>query len=836
MRKKAFFKALSKIRFNLVLLALFIALSVVSLHLLQGKLLENAQEIGGGMATAYAVEEERNITAYETLINLETQYMEQLLAGQPDAAAIQDWLDTFAGHAAASVDTGAIHPYAVIDGALYTPDPARYAGADPTGADWYQTALAAGGDIVFSDAYMDDRLGRLVVTIARQCGGDNVLAFDIFPEDFQVRANTQELPAGSSYYLCDAGGQVLYMDTSFTADREALETYTRGLVEKIQSGTFTDADAYVTDLEGKRRGVYYDVASNGWISIVTIPHRVLLEDFWNLSLWYMGFFFIFLMATAALSVREYRLGRRMERTNHTVRVLGNSYYAIYRVNYQKGTYDMIKGSDYIRARLPEQGDYDDFIRTAGGVIEPAAYEEFLTSFSIANIRELAAKRVRDYGGDFLRLFDGAYRWVNVRLLIDESLSPGEAVLCFRQIDAEKQRQLQQMRLLENALDTARKNEASQSSFFSSMSHDMRTPLNAIIGLTGLAGRHLEEPDRLADDLKKIEAAGKQLLGLINDILEMSRLQQGHLSLDNQKINLPACIEECTGVFQHQAQQEGKDYRVEIDVKDKTVYGDAFRLSQILNNLLSNAFKFTQPGDRVSVAVRQVENQAHAKYQITVTDTGAGMSEDFLDKIFIPYERETRFGAKNVSGTGLGMPIVKSIVSQMGGQITVESRLGQGSTFTLLLPLEAAGEETDADAPKGQKADYSLADKKILLAEDNEVNMDIAAEILELQGAKVTKAWNGREALEAFKASEPGYFDAVLMDMQMPEMNGCEAARAIRALPRPDAAKVPILAVTANAFAEDIAATAEAGMDAHISKPIDFTVLCRTLAGLTTEKE
>ena len=266
-----------------------------------------------------------------------------------------------------------------------------------------------------------------------------------------------------------------------------------------------------------------------------------------------------------------------------------------------------------------------------------------------------------------------------------------------------------------------------------------------------------------------------------------------------------------------------------------VSGDAFRLGQILNNLLSNALKFTAQGDSVSVDVRQVQNQEYGRYQISVQDTGAGMSEEFLEKIFVPYERETRFGARNVQGTGLGMPIVKSIISQMGGQITVSSRLGEGSTFTVTLPLvpvrqeDRAAEDVSESQDQAQRQMASLEGRRILLAEDNEINMEITTEILQMNGVLVTQAWNGREAVEAFERSVPGEFDAILMDMQMPEMDGCEAARRIRRLPREDAAKIPILAVTANAFAEDIAATTKAGMNAHISKPIDFSVLCDTLS-------
>jgi CheY-like chemotaxis protein len=223
------------------------------------------------------------------------------------------------------------------------------------------------------------------------------------------------------------------------------------------------------------------------------------------------------------------------------------------------------------------------------------------------------------------------------------------------------------------------------------------------------------------------------------------------------------------------------------------------------------------------------------YLFTVADTGAGMSEDFLPKLFEPYEREVRFGAKTVMGTGLGMPIVKNLVSRMGGQITVNSALGKGTTFSVTLPFDV-GEAPQPAAETLPTAQVQLANRQILLAEDNFLNMEIATELLQIRGAKVTPAENGREALDAFQNAPHYFFDAILMDMQMPEMDGCQAAEAIRALDRPDAGSTPIIALTANAFAEDISRTAQAGMNAHLAKPIHIEQLCAVLTKLMSEQD
>lgn len=514
-------------------------------------------------------------------------------------------------------------------------------------------------------------------------------------------------------------------------------------------------------------------------------------------------------------------------------MLGNSYFALYRVDFARGTYEMIKGSDYMRGRIAQTGDYQTLLDAMKEVIEPEAYEEYVDSFSLQSIRGLVSKRVRDFGGDFRRLFGDSYRWVNVRVLFDESLSPEEAVLCFREVEEEKQRRFQEQKLLEEALEASRRSEKNKHAFFSNMSHDMRTPLNAIIGLSELVQQNLDDPEKISGYMDRINLSSRQLLGLINDILDMSRMEQGKVALDYQQFNLRKCVEDCASTFRLQAQVEEKELETFFDMEDETVLGDSFRISQIMNNLISNAMKFTGKGDRISVSVTQLAHQDAAKYKIVVEDTGVGMSEDFLPQLFEPYARETRFGVKKVAGTGLGMPIVKNLVTQMSGQIYVDSEAGKGTTFTIVIPFTAVKEEKEEkkEQPAGLPG-TSLEGKTVLLAEDNEVNMEIATEILTMSGIKILQAWNGLEAVERFKESPPFSIDAILMDMQMPRMDGCEAARTIRALLRPDAGTVPVIAVTANAFAEDIAATTAAGMNAHVSKPIDFAVLLQTLEELT----
>ncbi len=829
--RKNWKQILRRIRFNIIALLIFFVIAVLGLHLLQNRLLQNAQALGVTLARSCSIEEGNNVTVYETLMRIGTQYIDKQLESNPDTEDIQRFLQTFYNNLSETVGSNVIDPYAVVDGKIIAANPWEGDETfDVSQAGWYQQAMEADGEIIFTDAYMDSIYNKPVITIAQKFANfEGVLAFDIFPENFRLTSHAVGMPENSSYYLCDQKGTLLYYQTDLDKGYDEIQEYIETILPGIRTGELYAYDSYVQDFEGNRRGVYYWQMENGWVSIITVPFRTILSGLRQLT-WIFSLAFAFFLAVLIFMVwKDYRLNVRVNRDGEILRVLGNSYYSIYRLDYQMKTFEIIKGPEDVHEKIPAQGPYSVLLEKMQEFIEKDAYREFLKSFSIESIQNLVARRIKDFGGDFLRLFGEEYKWVSVRLMFDDSLAEGEVILCFREVDAEKRQQLQQQRLLETALETAKRSEKAKNAFFNNMSHDMRTPLNAIIGMSELVQKNLDDPQKIAGYMEKINFSSKQLLNLINDILEMSRLEQGKISLDYQQFDLKKCVNDCAAPFHAQADKEQKTFTVSFDMEDAIVMGDFFRIGQILNNLLSNAFKYSKAGAQIFLRVKQLNQQEHTKYQIVVQDTGIGMSREFVERIFEPYARETRFGAQKVSGTGLGMPIVKSLVSQMSGQITVDSELGKGSTFTITIPLETVRETEKPEQEETEAASqFSLEGRKILLAEDNDFNMEIATEILSMHGVQVTQAWNGAEAVLLFRESLPFSFDAILMDMQMPEMDGCEAARNIRAMNRPDAQVIPIIAVTANAFAEDIAMTTEAGMNAHISKPIDFEVLCRTL--------
>ena len=831
-----------KQRYYLAATAVLAAAGVGFFVFLRRVQLLNYQNLETSLAQNYAAEVEGDLDIYKAMIAFGADAIDARIEEGEDAAALAEWLGRYGDRLQQLFGEDMVDAYAVYEGQILAANPWEGdASYDYTEAAWYRMALAAPGEAIFTDVYTDAVYGRDVLTVAQKCAGsDTVVAFDIFPENLLIDLGRVALPEGASIFLCDGGQKVLYANTGLDTHSDGFAPYLARLQQGVRAGYFDRYDAFIQDIDGVRRGVYYTWLENGWLVIITVPVESMLTQLRLFTFLYGCILAAWCLGFAVILWRNARLDTMVERSGDTVRVLSNSYYGLFRINYETGTYEMIKGSPYARKNLKQKGPYEDFLRVIGAVMEPDTIDEFRKSFSTESLRSLVAGHVRDYGGDFLGKYESGERWINVRVLFDETLEPEEAVLCFREVDQEKRRQIQERRLLEETLATARKSEKSKLAFFNNMSHDMRTPLNAILGVVDLLRQHVDEPARVREYTEKIAYSGRQLLDLVNDILDMSRMEQGKVILNNEAFDLEACVGACASSFAPQAKREGKDFTVSCEIADSYVMGDATRMTQILNNLLSNAFKFTSPGDSVAVTVRQLGGPPTPQYQIVVKDSGIGMSEEFLPQLFEPYARETRFFSRQVVGTGLGMPIVKSLVTQMSGQIYVESAVGKGSTFTITVPfITAKAEEQSRQGREELKngkggREFSLEGKTILLAEDNMLNMEIACEILTMNGLEVLQAWNGQEAVERFAASAPYEIDAVLMDMQMPQMDGCEAARTIRALARPDAATVPIIAVTANAFAEDIAATTAAGMNAHISKPIDFRALCATLERLLHE--
>ena len=436
---------------------------------------------------------------------------------------------------------------------------------------------------------------------------------------------------------------------------------------------------------------------------------------------------------------------------------------------------------------------------------------------------------QEWDRDFIHQETGEPRYIHVIGFINDVQGAKKCIVDLSDRTGEHQTTL----AVKAALEIAEKASKAKTDFLSNMSHDIRTPMNAIIGITTLMKNELHEPEKLAEHLGKLETSGQLLLGIINNILDMSRIESGKTTLNVEKMNLTQQISQLDSVIRQQAGQRRQTFTVETHVQHENVLGDSNRLKQVLMNILSNAVKYTPNGGHIRLEVDELTHTEHyTKYRFVVQDDGIGMSEEFQKTLFEPFTREEKSGTNKVQGTGLGMAITKSIVDLMGGTIHVESTTGKGTRFEVVLefPIDAEADTVQEAQvlPEEEETASPLSGMKFLCAEDNAINAEILEMLLEANGASCTICSNGQEIVDAFASVKPGEYDMILMDVQMPVMDGLEATRRIRSSENPLGKTIPILAMTANAFLEDMQKSREAGMDEHLSKPVDISALEQTV--------
>ena len=417
-------------------------------------------------------------------------------------------------------------------------------------------------------------------------------------------------------------------------------------------------------------------------------------------------------------------------------------------------------------------------------------------------------------GIFLQCFFNTMPWANTSLTIT-------ILLIFVN---------NQQRLLQKKTQDAEAAVRAKSEFLSHMSHDIRTPINGMMGMLDIAQAHLNNPEKMDLCLSKMRGAADQLLSLINDVLDMSNIETGSIQLVEEPFDMIRLLNGTLAVQEIIASEKSLTIEQDIEgaIEHPCVCGSPNYVRSILVNIISNAIKYTNPGGDIFVSARELScDGEYVKFEFIVSDTGIGMSEEFAEHIFEPFTQEHAENRSSYQGTGLGMSIVKNLINKMKGTITLETKQGEGSTFTITLPVKldtVCFEETETE-----EEETSIEGMKILLVEDNDLNLEVAQYILEDAGAEIIVARNGLESVELFEQSESDSFDVILMDVMMPVMDGLTATKRIRKLKRKDARTVPVIAMTANVFNEDIIAAKEAGMNEHIAKPLDFDKLIHTLA-------
>ena len=405
----------------------------------------------------------------------------------------------------------------------------------------------------------------------------------------------------------------------------------------------------------------------------------------------------------------------------------------------------------------------------------------------------------------------------------------------------KQEQEKDEKYKAELLRTAKKAEAAneaKTEFLQRMSHDIRTPINGICGMINVADYYADNMEKQTECRAKIKEASHLLLELINEVLDMSKLESDEVVLEEIPFNLNSIFEEILGVIEHMAAEQ--NIRIIWEEKEVThwnLIGSPVHVKRILMNILSNAVKYNKENGYVYISCREIPSKqtAMTTLEFVCRDTGIGMAEAFQKRIFEPFAQEHAGSRTKFAGTGLGMPITKKLVEKMGGTISFESKEGTGTTFVIRIPFQIDADMKDRTETE-EKTKASIQGLHVLLAEDNELNMEIAEFVLQNEGTVVTKAWNGQEAVDIFRKSSPGEFDAILMDIMMPVMNGYEAAKMIRSLDREDAKVIPIIAMTANAFTEDKMRAKEAGMDEHIAKPVDGKLLVKVINELVKRNQ
>lgn len=478
-----------------------------------------------------------------------------------------------------------------------------------------------------------------------------------------------------------------------------------------------------------------------------------------------------------------------------------------------------------RGIRPFSGYLSDYVHTW---VHP---EERETVGAALNVEAIRKRLLTDesFYVNYRVLEQGDERYLQLQLVdVGQERRASQVVLGSRRVDKEIHHEIEQKRLLAEALEKVNQAMAAKDTFLSNMSHDMRTPMNAIFGFAALARKNLGNPDTARDYIGRMESSARQLMGMIERVLEISAAVSGDSHTQEEACDLCGIVREVYDFMAPLAVEKNIEFTLDCSgIRHSGIYGDQEKLHQLATYLTNNAVTYTKPGGRVQVTLteRELLPGQYAVYQLEVADTGIGISQEFLARIFEPFSREKDTTHSGIHGIGLGMSIAKSIVDKMGGTIDVRSEVDKGSVFTATLDFRIQPDQVHSTAGAEGTAGRP---RKILLVEDNEINREIAIELLQELEYVIDTAPDGSVAVEKVRKSRPGDYDAILMDIQMPVMNGWEAARAIRALPDPALSKIPIIALSANVFESDLRKSAESGMNAHLAKPMDVAEVQKTI--------
>ena len=531
--------------------------------------------------------------------------------------------------------------------------------------------------------------------------------------------------------------------------------------------------------------------------------------------------------------KETKYEQKMREQYEIVTALSRDYLNVFLIDAQEDTAKILKMDGYVTTGLDKTKDieypyYAICLKYISERVHPDDAEMMRNTMKIENVLNALSEK-DEYTSSYRTLIDGEVHYYQFKYMRLED--GGHIIAAFQNIDAIIAKEKETQRTLSEALEVAEYSNRAKTAFLNSVSHDIRTPLNAIIGYANIASLRLGGHDELKPYLEKILTAGNHLLSLINDVLDMSYIESGKAQFRANPVHLMQLIKDVEVMLQGNINEKHLDFITDIEgITDDIIITDKLRLSQILINILNNAVKFTGNGGKIVLSVHQLRKTSEgcAEYEFRIRDNGIGMSQDFAEHIFEAFSRERTSTVSGIQGMGLGMSIAKKIVELMDGTITVSSKPGEGTEFVVTLRFPVWEEKKiPAASTAGETEPDSLKGKRVLLVEDNELNREITMELLKDKGILVDTAEDGNVAVEKIKYAQPGQYDLILMDIQMPEMDGYEATRQIRKLPG-EYASIPIIAVTANAFEADRKKALKVGMNDHIGKPLELPKLLKKI--------
>ncbi len=707
--------------------------------------------------------------------------------------------------------------------------------------------------------YISENSGKRVIAIAYrvpfQDGVSGTLIREIDVNSLNDAFSVDFLRNRGHSYLIDKNGDILFRSTTTRGNKTSGNIFTileneteneKTTVDEIADMVRDGSSAWTVLSYNSENNLYYfsPVQSTDWYLVSVVLEDVLNVQTQHILMRTFILVLIILLGFAALIglllYREHQNLKLLESENSSEKQMlieSNSEVKIIilAVNPEKDTYKLLSiAADEERMQTVTEAKFSALVAAFSNAVDAQYREEYQKRFGLQNLKKVVQQQKNEYY-EFMAGQNGETHWIGAEAVVVHPENQDSMIVYSERImDVAKKEEEENRRVLQNALDMAEQANHAKTTFLNSMSHDIRTPMNAIIGFTALATAHIDDTALVKDYLRKIATSGDHLLSLINDILDMSRIESGSMKIEEAQVHLPTLLQEIKTIVQPDIEAKQMSFLIDTgEIKNEEILCDKLHFSQVMLNLLSNAVKYTPAAGKIEIHVRQKVSVRpdYACYEFHVKDNGIGMSEEFQKHVFESFTREQTQTVSGIQGSGLGMAITKNILDMMGGTISVHSEPNVGTAFIVTLQFKIAAETGKAAVQEEDNvsgATIDLKGRKVLLAEDNELNREIATAILEDIGVAVSCVSNGIEVVDEIAHSVPGQYDLILMDIQMPLMDGYTATREIRTLDNPEIADIPIIALTANAFDSDKKKALKTGMNGYVAKPISTEKLMEAM--------